>query len=80
MAISSKNVHMLAHAARMQQVLAEDPEHARKDAYAEKLTEYKAEWAPIAPEDRAAMRVIVAENYADITESALDAAMTALGS
>lgn len=78
--IAPVTLHVLAHAARMQMVLAANPEHPRTSEYEETLRQYRAPWAALSVDDRVEHIEALTDNPAtpDLTEDILSAGVAAL--
>lgn len=48
-------LHMLGHASRIVQVLADNPKHPRKKEFGRQLALYRAQWAMMPPERQKAV-------------------------
>lgn len=72
--------HAVAHTARMQQRLAERPDHPRTAEYARSMKVYAGQWAACSAAEQADVLVIVNNEAKDLTLETIAAAVAALES
>ena len=77
MAMTSKDVHLLTHTARMLMALAEKPKHVGGPEYRKQIATYATRWQELAKPERAEA-IKAAAQIGDMTDETISAAVAAL--